>query len=182
MNRIQLGKTMEDARGRVSRRDTPTRSSALWAALGGVIAGVLGALLLDPQRGRARRARIVDQGAATVRRALRGMQRQARHIGSDIDGAAQALQARDRGAPDLDDAALAAKVQSELFADRDIPKGDINVNVERGVVVLRGEVSDAKLRGDLERAAGRIPGVGGVRNLLHLPGEPAALVGPSART
>jgi osmotically-inducible protein OsmY len=182
MNEIQLRKTVADARGRVSRRDTSTRSSALWAALGGIIAGVLGALLLDPQRGKARRAQIVDQGAAIVRRALRGMQRQARHIGSDVQGAAQALQQRDGGAADLNDAALAAKVRSELFADRTIPKGDINVNVERGVVVLRGEVSDAKLRRELERAAGRIPGVLSVRNLLHAPGEPAVLARQSTRT
>ena len=179
MNQIQLGKTVADARGRVSRRDTSTRPSALWAVLGGVIAGVLGAMLLDPQRGKARRAQIVDQGAAAVRRGLRGMQRHARRIGSDVEGVAQALQRRDGGPPDLNDASLAAKVQSELFADRDIPKGDINVNVERGVVVLRGEVSDAKLRSELERAAGRIPGVLSVKNLLHLPGEPAVLAGQS---
>lgn len=180
MNQIDLRKTVADARGRVSGRDTSTRSGALWAALGGMFVGVLGALLLDPQRGKARRAQIVDQSAAAVRRAVRGMQRQARHIGSDIEGAAQALQHRDGDAVDLNDAALAAKVKSELFVDRDIPKGGINVNVERGVVVLRGEVSDAKLRSELERAAGRIPGVLSVQNLLHLPGEPATLAGRSA--
>jgi osmotically-inducible protein OsmY len=176
MDQNQLRKTAADARRRVSHRDTSTRRSALWAALGGIVGGVLGALLLDPQRGKARRAQIADQGAATVRRAVRGMQRQARRVGSDVEGAAHALQHRGGGAADLNDAALAGKVQSELFADPAIPKGDINVNVERGIVVLRGEVSDVKLGRELERAAARIPGVLGVQNLLHVPGEPASVL------
>jgi osmotically-inducible protein OsmY len=71
------------------------------------------------------------------------------------------------------DASLAAKVESELFRDPDLPKGDININVEQGVVVLRGEVADAGTSERLEKSARAIPGVWEVENLLHLPGEPA---------
>src|SRR5829696_10150416 len=42
----------------------------------------------------------------------------------------------------LNDPALARKVESEVFRDEEIPKGNISVNVEYGVVYLRGEVSD----------------------------------------
>jgi osmotically-inducible protein OsmY len=84
-----------------------------------------------------------------------------------------AARARGGTEPLLNDAALAMKVESELFRDLDVPKGSMNVNVEQGVVVLRGEVGDATTREQLERAAREIAGVWAVDNLLHLPGEPA---------
>jgi osmotically-inducible protein OsmY len=65
------------------------------------------------------------------------------------------------------------KVETELFRDPAVPKGAINVNVEHGVVVLRGEVNDESLKHRLEELAGKVEGVDGVRNLLHLPAEPA---------
>ena len=45
----------------------------------------------------------------------------------------------------LNDPALARKVESEVFRDQDIPKGNISVNVEYGVVYLRGEVPHLSL-------------------------------------
>jgi osmotically-inducible protein OsmY len=65
------------------------------------------------------------------------------------------------------------KVESELFRDPSVPKGSININVEQGVVVLRGEVPDPELAERLEHEARAIPGVWEVENLLHGPGEPA---------
>lgn len=35
---------------------------------------------------------------------------------------------------------LAAKVETELFGNPRIPKGALNVNVEDGVVIVRGQV------------------------------------------
>ena len=72
-----------------------------------------------------------------------------------------------------DDATLARKVESELFRDADVPKGDINVNAERGVVYLRGQVEDESLIEALGSAARKIQGVRDVENLLHTPGTPA---------
>jgi osmotically-inducible protein OsmY len=54
-----------------------------------------------------------------------------------------------------------------------VPKGSINVNVERGIVVLRGEVPDDTMRGELISRVETMAGVWAVRNLLHLPGETA---------
>jgi osmotically-inducible protein OsmY len=74
--------------------------------------------------------------------------------------------------PDLDDATLAHKVETILFRDREVPKGQINVNAENGVVFLRGEVNGPGLVSTLEDRVRKVKGVKGVENLLHLPGRP----------
>jgi osmotically-inducible protein OsmY len=50
----------------------------------------------------------------------------------------KAVHRKERPREQPDDAALARKVETELFRDADVPKGDINVNAEDGVVFLRG--------------------------------------------
>ena len=65
------------------------------------------------------------------------------------------------------------RVRSIAFRDDAVPKGDLNINVERGIVVLRGEVSDEAMKARLVSEVGAIEGVWSVRDLLHLPGEPA---------
>ena len=66
---------------------------------------------------------------------------------------------------------LVDRAQTELFRDPSIPKGSININAERGVLVLRGEVPTAAMRDRLGRDAERIDGAWSVRNLLTVPGE-----------
>jgi hypothetical protein len=137
-------------------------------------AGALAAFLLDPARGRARRARLVDQGTATVRRTVRHAERAIREARSSVSGGFAAATHRDGGGEDFpDDVTLTSKVETELFRDSSVPKGSININVERGVVVLRGEVPDTDMRDRLAAQASSIGGVWSVHNLLHLPGEPA---------
>ncbi len=135
-------------------------------------AGALAAFLLDPARGRARRARLIDQGSATVRRAVRQAGRAVRDARSSVSGGFAAATHHDGGEEFPDDVTLTSKVETELFRDSAVPKGSININVERGVVVLRGEVPDAEMRDRLAAQAGSIGGVWSVHNLLHLPGEP----------
>ena len=136
------------------------------------LAGAIATFLLDPARGRARRARLVDQAGATVRRAGRQAGRAAHFARSTASGRlAAARHAGDRDESFLDDGTLTAKVETKLFRDPSVPKGTININVERGIVVLRGEVPDAEMRDRLATEAGAIGGVWSVHNLLHLPGE-----------
>lgn len=143
-------------------------------AIGGAVAGAALAMLLDPDRGRSRRARLGDQAAASVRRGVRGAERATRRLQSEVSGRMTAMQhANDEGEPFPDDVTLASKVQTELFRDPSVPKGSINVNVERGIVVLRGEVPDDTMRGELVNRVETMSGVWAVRNLLHLPGEAA---------
>ena len=74
---------------------------------------------------------------------------------------------------DFDDVTLARKVETELFRPADAPKRSVNVNVENGVVYLRGEAEQPDLIEDLEKRARKIQGVREVENLLDLPKTPA---------
>ena len=56
---------------------------------------------------------------------------------------------------------------------RTSPKGDISVNVEYGVVYLRGEVPDRDQMDALVARTRKVDGVRGVENLTHLPNEAA---------
>jgi hypothetical protein len=71
------------------------------------------------------------------------------------------------GTPDYDDVTLARKVESEIFRPADVPKGAISVNVNDGVVELRGEIEDQKQIEALGASARNVDGVKDVRNLLH---------------
>jgi osmotically-inducible protein OsmY len=73
----------------------------------------------------------------------------------------------------LNDPALARKVESEVFRDDAIAKGNVAVNVEYGVVYLRGEVPSQDVIDELTTRARAVDGVRAVENLTHLPGEPA---------
>jgi gas vesicle protein len=163
------GRTAEEMTGR--RRPGPGRFLVI--GLIGAAAGAVAAFLLDPIRGRARRAQLVDRAGAMARDAGESLERGARQISATVEGKAAALRASGEAEPMPNDASLAMKVESELFRDADVPKGDININVEQGIVVLRGEVAEPAMSERLEKAARAIPGVWEVENLLHLPGEPA---------
>jgi osmotically-inducible protein OsmY len=79
--------------------------------------------------------------------------------------------------PQPDDVTLAHMVESELFRDEQVPKGQINVNAENGKIYLRGEVGEQELIRDLENRARSVQGVEDVENLLHLPGAKAPMHG-----
>ena len=78
-----------------------------------------------------------------------------------------------RERPQPDDATLAREVENEIFSGADVAKGQIDVDVEDGVVYLRGELEQPDLIEDLETQARKVQGVRDVENLLHVPGEEA---------
>jgi osmotically-inducible protein OsmY len=80
-----------------------------------------------------------------------------------VKGAASSV----TGGKDYDDATLAHKVETELFRPADAPKGQVSINVNDGVVELRGELADQKQIDELGETARKIGGVKDVRNLLH---------------
>jgi osmotically-inducible protein OsmY len=94
-----------------------------------------------------------------------------------VAGRIKALLARAEEGPKTqpDDVTLAHMVESELFRDEQVPKGQINVNAENGKVYLRGEVGQQEMIRDLEERARSIHGVQEVENLLHLPGAEAPM-------
>jgi osmotically-inducible protein OsmY len=80
--------------------------------------------------------------------------------------------------PDLDDVGLAHKVETVIFRDPDAPKGQVSVDVQAGVVYLRGSVADEAWIARLADSANAVDGVKGVKNLLHQPGTPAPAAEP----
>jgi osmotically-inducible protein OsmY len=122
-----------------SRGDGPSKKSV--AAAGA--AGLAGAFFLDPESGKRRRHIARDRALALIR------------------------QGAETTRPAANDQALAERVKSEIFQPADAPKGSVNVNVERGVVYLRGEVRNRDQIKKLVEQAGAVDGVAGVENLLH---------------
>ena len=80
-----------------------------------------------------------------------------------VKGAASSV----TGGKNYDDATLAHKVETELFRPADAPKSQVSVNVNDGVVELRGELPDQQQIDELGESARKIGGVKDVRNLLH---------------
>jgi hypothetical protein len=119
----------------------------------------------------ARRQRIRSR----VKGGFEHSRRRLRVRGALARGHAQGLAHRlcHTAAAELDDAELAHKVESILFRDRAVPKGQISINAEHGVVFLRGQVESEELIDEIQHEVLAVPGVHAVENLLHLPGTPA---------
>jgi len=137
------------------------------------LAGAIGAALayfFDPDNGRRRRKIAVDKAGKLARKAGQ----QAQGVAAQAQGLKEkATHPSEQEKPQPDDVTLARKVESEIFRDADVPKGQINVNVEDGVVYLRGELEQRDLIDDLEAQARKVQGVLDVENLLHAPGQEA---------
>jgi osmotically-inducible protein OsmY len=141
-------------------------------------AGIGAALLylFDPERGRARRARLQDQAGARVRRARRQLEGTARHLRDGYQGAAAQLEAASAAGPAAgpeDDLTVLSRVESVLFGAPGFPKETVEAEVVDGVLTLRGEVPSEEEGLQIVEAASRIKGVAAVESLLHLPGQPA---------
>jgi osmotically-inducible protein OsmY len=136
--------------------------------------GALVAYFFDPQNGRTRRALARDRIPALFRRGSERIERAGRSVSAEAYGVKQkAKHLKEEEKPQPDDVTLARKVETEIFRDADVPKGQINVNAENGKIVLRGEVEQPQLIKDLEKRTKKVQGVQEVENLLHLQGTPA---------
>jgi len=123
---------------------------------------------LDPKLGRSRRVKARDQVMAKLRRVERDRERQRRYQEGVAEGA------RHQGGPahrPADDRALADRIRSELGAS--FPHERVSLDVVNGIAELRGQLDDRAAISALEAQVRAVPGVAGVVNLLHLPGEPA---------
>jgi ElaB/YqjD/DUF883 family membrane-anchored ribosome-binding protein len=150
-----------------------SRKRAIGTGLLAGAAGAAAAFFLDPVSGKRRRSVARDWILARARGAAQGGRRAGGFIGARTYGAVQSVRhRRDAGVPE-NDQVLAHKVESELFQGNDFPKGQININAENGIVVLRGQVATPDLIKRVEGQVRRIQGVREVENLLHLPGTPA---------
>jgi len=136
--------------------------------------GALLAYFFDPENGNRRRALARDRIPALFRRSTARVEDAARGFSSEARVATKKVKHRKEAEkPQPDDVTLARKVETEIFRDDDVPKGQINVNAENGKVVLRGEVEKPALIKDLEKRTKNVQGVREVENLLHVPGSKA---------
>lgn len=146
-------------------------------AAGAVAAGAAAEYFLDPENGKRRRHIARDRALALMRRPVRRAateaERKATYAAGVVRGTAHEMVTRgdERDPARLNDPGLEAKVESEVFRGADAPKDTVNVNVEAGVVYLRGELESANEIDRLVEAVRDVEGVGQVRSLLHLPGE-----------
>jgi BON domain len=150
-----------------------TRSNApliLSAALGGAAL----AYFFDSQSGRRRRHQTRDRLLSLARHGTKRGRKLVNHASSDVRGTALRAAHAFRQVPEveLDDATLVDKVESIVFRTHDVPKGQININAENGVVFLRGQVERPELVEALEARVRKVRGVKGVENLLHVPEAP----------
>jgi osmotically-inducible protein OsmY len=138
------------------RELTTTQQSRKLPVAAGVAAGAAGVYFFDPEQGKRRRTIARDKAMKA--------------FGQGSEAPSSSARDPER---DLNDPALARKVESEIFRGEDAPKDRVVVNVEEGVVYLRGEVDSPGQAGALAQAARRVEGVQNVQSLLHLPSEPA---------
>jgi osmotically-inducible protein OsmY len=138
----------------------------------GVGLGALFAYFFDRENGRRRRRQAIDRTASAARKRAA---RAGRGAAAEAYGVAKKVQHLREEPKDFDDATLADKVRSEAFRGKDVPAGEINVNVQDGVVQLRGQVERLELISELVDRVRNVQGVREVENLLHVPGTEAPM-------
>jgi len=165
----QIRKQSSAARRRLPSRGGPGRLAVLTGALAGAVA----VYFFDPQQGRARRVQFIDWSGARLRRGWRALDGIRARTTSNAAAFPQKMVALRSGPRPADDLTLRDRVESEVFRNPDLPKGQINIDVESGVVTIRGQVDNAFQIANVEKAVMKVPGVAGVENLLHVDGTPA---------
>jgi osmotically-inducible protein OsmY len=129
--------------------------------------GALVAYFFDPQSGSSRRAEARQRIPAMLRRTSAKAGQAGKAASSQATAVkAKTMHRKETEKPQPDDVTLARKVETEIFRDADVPKGNINVNAENGKIVLRGVVEEPSLIEDLEQRTKKIQGVREVENLL----------------
>lgn len=149
------------------------RGPSAVSVMGGAISGAIVAYFLDPQRGPARRARFVDWSHAQIRRGKDSLDRLSALGSTTVAALPQRVVKLRSGGRSVDDLTLRDRVENDVFRHPDLPKGRINVDVESGIVTIRGQVDNAFQIASVEKAVLKVPGVHGVENLLHVDGTPA---------
>ena len=146
----------------------------------GAAAGYAAAWFLDPIDGARRRNKVRDQALSYARSQKDAAAGHATRAAEQVKGAAgkaSPVGGREPAEERLNDPALQAKVESEAFRAAQIPADKVSVNVENGVVYLRGELDDGAAADRLVEAVRQVDGVSDVKSLLHGPGEPAPAKG-----
>ncbi|HEV3460669.1 MAG TPA: BON domain-containing protein, partial [Candidatus Dormibacteraeota bacterium] len=144
----QIRKQTRMAGNRLPRRGGPSRL----AVVSGAVAGAVAVYFLDPQHGRARRAQFIDWSGARLRRGWKAVNELGARTGANASALPQRMVSLRSGPRPADDLTLRDRVESEIFRNGDLPKGQINLDVESGVVTIRGQVENAFQIASVEKA------------------------------
>jgi osmotically-inducible protein OsmY len=153
---------------------TPTDMSRLITLLFGVAIGAAARHFLDSSR----RKQLRDQAMSKARSGAGSAATTASYAAGKAKGAVATATPGGHHIEDVDDVTLARKVETEIFRDAGAPKGDVSVDVQAGIVYLRGTVADEAWIERLGDGAKKVDGVKGVKNLLHRPGTPTPTAEP----
>ena len=155
--------------------------SRLITLLFGFAAGAAAAHFLDPDSGRRRRHQLRDRAASKAHAGKDQAASEASYAAGKAQGVVATATPSMPGShrlEDADDVTLARKVETEIFRAPDAPKGQVSVDVQAGVVYLRGMIADESWIERLADDARKVDGIKGVKNLLHRPGTPAPAAEP----
>ena len=150
------------------------RSRQLPFYLAAAAGGAALAYYLDSQQGRRRRHVTRDKTLSLAKHGTKRGRKLVHHVSADARGFVERARHARGSAGEIDDATLVDKVESIVFRKHDVPKGQININAENGVIFLRGQVEDPELVETLEARVRKVRGVKDVENLLHTPEAPAS--------
>lgn len=139
----------------------------------GCAVGAVTEAFFDPQAGRRRRHKARDHALATLRHRSHDAVRRTKYLVGLAEGAAYRathLLPRAGGQKEPpDDVTLAQKVESVAFRRARVPKAQVSVNAENGVIFLRGQLDSEDQVERIVQASGAVSGVKEVKNLLHTP-------------
>lgn len=122
--------------------------------------------LLDPERGRSRRARMSDQAAARGRDLLEALRKTAEYQKGRALGLVHDFSASLQEEQDYDDETLAQKVKSEALGYWD--DSDVEIDITDGIVKVSGKVRDPSSRDQLLRLIQKVDGVSVVDDRLRV--------------
>lgn len=149
------------------------------AVAAGVGAGLM--YLFDPNRGRARRARLAEQASAMCRRNTIAAGKVIEDFGNRARGAVAEMRSAFACCEGVPDQKLAARVKTRLGRVSSHPHA-LEVEARNGVIALHGDVLVSEL-GSVLRVARRVPGVRSVENrmAMHMTAEGVPRLGGGAR-
>lgn len=137
----------------------------LWVAGLASVAALL-TYLLDPDRGRTRRARLSDQLSAKGRDISDTIAAKAKYQKGVFEGVAHEVAGLFEEDRDYDDDTLMQKVRSEAVGPSGVDTGDVVIDITDGTVRLTGSVSDKKAHRRLVDLIGKVDGVREVDDTL----------------
>ncbi|HEU0248291.1 MAG TPA: BON domain-containing protein [Gaiellaceae bacterium] len=127
------------------------------------------AYLFDPDRGKRRRTVARERVLKLIRRTARLGQKKARFTGGRLQGlAARARSLVWHPGVAVDDRTVEQRIRSAALRDVGLSASEVEVEVESGVVTLRGSVGSPTLADDLVTRVEKVPGVRHVAAMIRV--------------